>query len=146
MDSGSAHSSQFTQSLLLFVRAPVHPFICSTIYLPMHQSQTQHGTRYTPHLTRFYASIGPTLLMQFIEESLKALDVKCKSAPSREDSKGTEVLRLRIGGYDKRKVMFKGWVEVEAFSYGGQKGTFCVMQRDVVSIVVYLTRYEEARD
>jgi len=27
--------------------------------------------------------------------------------------------------------MFKGWVEVEAFSNGGQKGSFCLMQRDV---------------
>ncbi|KAF8625648.1 hypothetical protein AX15_005269 [Amanita polypyramis BW_CC] len=112
MDSTSSHHSQFTQSLLLF-------------------SQTQHGTRYTPHLTRFYTSIGPTLLMTFIQESLEALGVKCKPAPSREDPNGTVAYKLRIGGYDRRKIMFKGWVEVEAFSYRGHKGSFCVMQRDV---------------
>ncbi|KAK2467496.1 hypothetical protein APHAL10511_000351 [Amanita phalloides] len=108
----ASHNSQFTQSLLLF-------------------SQTQHGTRYTPHLTRFYASIGPTLLMSFIQESLEVLGVKWKSAPHREDPSGTVVHRLRIGGYDRRRMMFKGWVEVEAFSYRGHKGSFCVMQRDV---------------
>ncbi|KIL61219.1 hypothetical protein M378DRAFT_864078 [Amanita muscaria Koide BX008] len=112
MGSAPLHNTQFTQSLMLF-------------------SQTQNGTRYTPHLTRFYASIGPTLLMTFIQESLEALDVKCKNAPPREDGDGNSILRLRIGGYDMRKVMFKGWVEVEPFSHRGHKGSFCVMQRDV---------------
>lgn len=31
--------------------------------------------------------------------------------------------------------MFKGWVDVEAFSNKGHKGSFCVMQRDIVSLV-----------
>ncbi|KAF8632479.1 hypothetical protein AX17_004829 [Amanita inopinata Kibby_2008] len=109
--NGESHSSQFTQSLLLF-------------------SQTQSGTRYTPHLTRFYASIGPTLLLSFIQESLQSLKVQYKNAPPRQAGEN-EALRLRIGGYDKRKVAFKGWVEIEAFRHRGHSGSFCVMQRDV---------------
>lgn len=96
------------------------------------QSQTQSGNRYTPHLTRFYAALGPTLLMPLIQESLEALNVRCKVAPLREGQDGP--LRLRIGGYDRRKVMFKGWVDVEKFTYRGAHGSFCVMQRDVVCI------------
>ncbi|KAF8883805.1 kinase-like domain-containing protein [Infundibulicybe gibba] len=101
----ATHNSQFTQSLMLF-------------------SQTQSGNRYTPHLTRFYASLAPPLLTDLIHESLQELKVKCKNAST--DS----TWRLRIGGYDRRKVLFKGWVDVEPFSYRGQSGSFCVMQRD----------------
>ncbi|KAF5357572.1 hypothetical protein D9757_013018 [Collybiopsis confluens] len=54
-----SHNSQFTQSLMLF-------------------SQTQAGARYTPHLTRFYASLGPALLMPMIKETLELMGVKCK--------------------------------------------------------------------
>ncbi|TFK38828.1 CAMK/CAMKL/CHK1 protein kinase [Crucibulum laeve] len=106
----SAHQSQFTQSLMLF-------------------SQTQSGSRYTPHLTRFYANLGPSLLMSLIHESLEGLNVKCKMAPVREDAKDGP-FRLRVGGFDQRKVLFKGWVEVEKFTYRGSEGSFCVMQRD----------------
>jgi len=107
----STLQSQFTQSLLLF-------------------SQTQSGQRYTPHLTRFYSSLPPTELMRLIHDALQALGVKCKPAePSPSDS-STLLLRLRVGGFDRRKEMFKGWVEVEDFVYRGQEGSFCVMQRD----------------
>ncbi|PFH47274.1 hypothetical protein AMATHDRAFT_67963 [Amanita thiersii Skay4041] len=112
MESASSrHNSQFTQSLLLF-------------------SQTQFGRRYTPHLTRFYASIGPSLLMTFIMEGLDTLGVKYKQGTPRQEG-DSEVLRLRIGGRDRRMVTFKGWVEVEKFSYRNYQGSFCVMQRDV---------------
>ncbi|RDB27406.1 Serine/threonine-protein kinase CHK1 [Hypsizygus marmoreus] len=110
MMASASHSSQFTQSLMLF-------------------SQTQSGNRYTPHLTRFYAALGHTLLMPLIQESLEALNVRCKPAPPSQDPGAP--LRLRIGGLDKRKTMFKGWVEVEKFTYRGSVGSFCVMQRDV---------------
>jgi serine/threonine-protein kinase Chk1 len=103
------------------------------MYSNFQKSQTQSGNRYTPHLTRFYAALGPALLMPLIQESLEAINVRCKGAPIREDQ-GPQVLRLRIGGYDRRKVMFKGWVEVERFSYRGSEGSFCVMQRDVVCV------------
>ena len=116
-------------SFLIFVNLPD---------ILLSQSQTQCGTRYTPHLTRFYASMGPTLLMQFIQESLEALNVKCKVGSPREDPDGTVTYRLRIGGYDRRKLMFKGWVDVEAFSYRQHKGSFCVMQRDIVSVISFL--------
>ncbi|KAF9482952.1 CAMK CAMKL CHK1 protein kinase [Pholiota conissans] len=112
MQSAPNHQSQFTQTLMLF-------------------SQTQSGARYTPHLTRFYASLGPALLMGLIHEALEALSVKCKIAPAvKEGPGGSQRHRLRIGGWDKRRQMFKGWVEVERFTYRGAEGSFCVMRRD----------------
>lgn len=70
--------------------------------------------------------------MRLIHDALQALGVKCKPAePSPSDS-STLLLRLRVGGFDRRKEMFKGWVEVEDFVYRGQEGSFCVMQRDQV--------------
>ncbi|KAF7974169.1 hypothetical protein HWV62_13295 [Athelia sp. TMB] len=97
------HQSQFTQSLLLF-----------------------SGRRYTPHLTRFYASIPPSALMPLAKATLEELGVKCKLGEAIEGG----ALRLRVGGYDQRKVMFKGWVEIERFAYRGTEGSFCIMQRD----------------
>ncbi|KAH0589905.1 hypothetical protein H2248_000097 [Termitomyces sp. 'cryptogamus'] len=148
----SAQLSQFTQSLMLF-------------------SQTQSGTRYTPHLTRFYASMGPALLFGVLRESLEALGVKCKDAsgagaevdagPRHEreggggnadprgdgdgegsggagtgekDPKTETKMRMRIGGFDARRVVYKGWVEVERFVYGnGGTGSYVVMSRDLGS-------------
>ena len=37
---------------------------------------------------------------------------------------------LRVGGFDNRRQLFKGWVDVEHFSYRGAEGSFCVMRRD----------------
>lgn len=107
----ATHQSQFTQSLLLF-------------------SQTQSGRRYTPNLTRFYTSLGPGIMMQLIKESLTALGVKHKDGPTGEDERG-EILRLRVGGYDKRNIAFKGWVELENFRYAETDGSFCLMTRDL---------------
>ncbi|KDR70014.1 hypothetical protein GALMADRAFT_76739 [Galerina marginata CBS 339.88] len=118
----ATHQSQFTQSLMLF-------------------SQTQSGSRYTPHLTRFYASLGPSLLIMLIQEYLESPDTRCKTklAPKPVvNERGVEVWKLRIGGWDLRKQMFKGWVEVERFVYrptghmGDEEieGSFCVMRRD----------------
>ncbi|OJA13780.1 hypothetical protein AZE42_07455 [Rhizopogon vesiculosus] len=106
----AAHESQFTQTLLLF-------------------SQTQSGRRYTPHLTRFYTSLGPGIMMQLIKESLDALGVKHKDGPTGEDERG-EIYRLRIGGHDKRRITFKGWIELENFRYAETDGSFCLMTRD----------------
>ena len=42
-------------------------------------------------------------------------------------------LRLRVGGYDRRKERFKGWVELESFAkphLGIEEGSFVVMKRD----------------
>ncbi|KAH7906290.1 kinase-like domain-containing protein [Hygrophoropsis aurantiaca] len=103
-----SYQSQFTQSLLLF-------------------SQTQSGRRYTSALTRFYTSLGPSLMFEIIKESLTELEVKYKVAPS---SSTTDTWRLRVGGYDNRKMVYKGWIELERFNYGETNGSFCVMQRD----------------
>jgi len=73
-------------------------------------------------------------MMQLIKESLDALGVKHKDGPTGEDERG-EILRLRIGGHDKRRITFKGWVELENFRYGETDGSFCLMTRDVVGLV-----------
>jgi len=110
--ASATHNSQFTQSLLLF-------------------SQTQSGTRYTPSLTRFYCNLGPTLITPIIHEALESLNVKCKLAPPPGANSGDrQQLRMRIGGLDRRKVVFKGWVIVESFTYGDRAGSFCAMNRD----------------
>ncbi len=73
--------------------------------------------------------------MTLIIESLESMDVKCKQPPKNEqqpDGENNDALRLRIGGYDQRKIVYKGWVILEKFSYRGSNGSFCVMQRDVV--------------
>lgn len=119
----ATHQSQFTQSLLLF-------------------SQTQSGRRYTPSLTRFYTSLGPGIMMQLIKESLTALDVKHRDGPTGEDERG-EILRLRIGGYDKRKIAFKGWVELENFRYAETDGSFCLMTRDVGNPISWRQLWKE---
>ncbi|KAJ3550876.1 hypothetical protein NM688_g4979 [Phlebia brevispora] len=103
----AANQTQFTQSLLLF-------------------SQTQCGRRYTPSLTRFYAKLGPGILMPLICEALDTLGVKHRMAEKTSE----DVLRIRVGGLDKRKLVFKGWIELEDFEYDGVAGSFCVMQRD----------------
>ncbi|KAJ7725700.1 kinase-like domain-containing protein [Mycena metata] len=102
----AAHNTQFTQTLMLF-------------------SQTQSGTRYTPHLTRFYASLPPDQLMPLVQGGLSSLGVTCREAPP-----SSSALRLRIGGQDARKETFRGWVEVESFEYHGSHGSFCIMQKD----------------
>jgi hypothetical protein len=71
-------------------------------------------------------------MLTLIQETLEAHGVKCKRPADAGNSGDAAPLRLRIGGYDKRKVMFKGWIELEPFSYQGMAGSFCVMQRDVV--------------
>ncbi|KAI9454195.1 CAMK/CAMKL/CHK1 protein kinase [Russula earlei] len=103
----ATRGSQFTQSLMLF-------------------SQTQGGTRYTPHLTRFWASVAPPELLDIIESALGVLAV----GAARVDELNGE-LRCRIGGLDHRRVPFRGWVIIEPFDTAdGSVRSFCVMQRD----------------
>jgi len=77
-------------------------------------------------------------MMKLIHESLLSFNVKCRA--SDPISRGTDrlgvQLRLRIGGVDRRKVKFKGWVTVENFVYGDVEGSFIVMQRDEVIISI----------
>ena len=74
--------------------------------------------------------------MKLIYESLLSFNVKCRASDpvSRGTDKSDVQLRLRIGGMDRRKVKFKGWVTVENFVYGDVEGSFVVMQRDEVII------------
>lgn len=74
--------------------------------------------------------------MKLIHESLLSFNVKCRA--SDPATRGAETsatqLRLRIGGMDRRKVRFKGWVIVENFAYGDVQGSFVIMQRDEVIV------------
>ena len=73
-------------------------------------------------------------MMKLIRESLLSFNVKCRESDPITRSAGASdtQLRLRIGGMDRRKVRFKGWVTVENFVYDGAQGSFVVMQRDEV--------------
>ena len=77
--------------------------------------------------------------MQLIQEALTDLGVKHKppvvaqsQASGDQGSHEPVLLKMRIGGFDKRKLMFKGMIELEDFEYAGHSGTFCVMHRDQV--------------
>lgn len=91
-----------------------------------------------PQLTRFYTQVGPYDLLPLIQEALTDLGVKWKEAVEVElgtttrDGAEETMLRMRIGGHDQRRLLFKGWVELEDFSYAGKEGGFCVMLRDQV--------------
>jgi len=76
--------------------------------------------------------------MKLIYKSLLGFNVKCRASDpiSRGTDKSDVQLRLRIGGVDRRKVRFKGWVTVEYFVYGDVEGSFVVMQRDEVIISI----------
>lgn len=121
--------SQFTQTLLLFVS----PHTLASCLFPVSshptQSQTQSGRRYIPQLTRFYTAIGPGTLIDLIKESLDALGVHYKDAPVVAGSRA--VHRLRVGGHDRRRIVFKGWIELEVFTRMQVSGAFCLMLRDV---------------
>jgi len=68
-----------------------------------------------------------------IFETLLVLNVQCKATPNSNDGPTTEY-RLRIGGHDKRQMIFKGWVVIEKFVYKDHaEGSFVVMKRDEVS-------------
>jgi len=68
-----------------------------------------------------------------IFETLLVLNVQCKATSNSNDGSTTEY-RLRIGGHDKRQMIFKGWVVIEKFIYKDHaEGSFVVMKRDEVS-------------
>ena len=119
--------SQFTQTLMLF-------------------SQVQGGARYrySPHLTRFFASLLPHALLALVQEALTQMGVK--QNPPKEltvqgggdgdndnDDDEVPMLRMRIGTKDRRKIQMKGYVEIEEMRLVGYTGSFVVFARDAVS-------------
>ena len=70
-------------------------------------------------------------LMRLILDAVTQLGIKSKQGAP--DEANPERLRVRVGGYDRRREMFKGWIEVEPFVYQSSEGSFCVMSRDQVS-------------
>ena len=57
-----------------------------------------------------------------------------------EGEKGIVRHRVRIGGFDKRKLMYRGTIELEEFysEEVGVRGTFCVMNREKVRILFFM--------
>lgn len=68
-------------------------------------------------------------MLPLIRDALTAQKVK-----QREPVFERNMWRIRIGGFDARRVMFKGWVELEPFKWRDVDGSFCVMQRDQVRV------------
>lgn len=60
-----------------------------------------------------------------------------------EDWRKQEKARMRIGGYDNRKQVFKGWVDVEYFRKRGFEGSFVVFQRDEGNPISWRTMWKE---
>lgn len=69
--------------------------------------------------------------MTLIQTALGEFKVEWKLPPGEEN--GTP-LQMRIGGFDERAQVFKGWVKAEAFSKVGYHGTFVIMTRDLVGV------------
>ncbi|KAH7884128.1 hypothetical protein F5I97DRAFT_2075396 [Phlebopus sp. FC_14] len=57
------------------------------------------------------------------------LGVKYEVAPEGEGHEGA--LHLRVGGHDKRRIVFKGWIKLENYTRSSITGALCTMQRDV---------------
>jgi hypothetical protein len=75
-------------------------------------------------------------MMALLQESLEALDVKCKLEPLPEatTARTNGVMKLLIGGFDRREQKFKGWVGVENSTCSGVTGSLCVAGRDEVGL------------
>lgn len=72
--------------------------------------------------------------MGYILIALQTFGVKyqVREVEGVEGTKGFK--KAKIGGYDKRKERFTGYVEIENFSWSGGEchGSFCVMRREKV--------------
>ncbi|CUA73994.1 serine/threonine-protein kinase Chk1 [Rhizoctonia solani] len=107
------NATQFTRSLLLF-------------------SQTQGGTRYTPALTRFYASLPPDEFLPILVTALQGDGVKCAKGDEDSDDAHPGRVSFRIGGLDKRREQFRGTIELEPFRLADREvdGSFVIMSRE----------------
>ncbi|KAI0710567.1 CAMK/CAMKL/CHK1 protein kinase [Earliella scabrosa] len=109
------NKTQFTQTLMLF-------------------SQVQGGQRYrySKHLTRFFASLHPHMMLNLIQDALTDMDVKQNPAKEiiPDDPEEEPMLRMRIGTKDRRKIHMKGYVEIEELKLEGYQGSFIVFARD----------------
>ncbi|KAF8996445.1 hypothetical protein BDQ17DRAFT_1429729 [Cyathus striatus] len=76
-----------------------------------------------------------------IKETLEFMGVSTKG-PEEDGQK----IRLRIGGWDAKRVQFKGCVLVERFSYRVVEGAFCVFARDAVGFLSFFLSFFEMLD
>ena len=79
--------------------------------------------KYSPHLTRFFASLPPKILAPLLIEALSALGVKYKVKPP---------ATVLVGGFDVRKEKFKGRVMLEGFEWKGVECSIVEMAREEV--------------
>lgn len=79
--------------------------------------------KYSPHLTRFFASLPPKNLAPLLIEALSGLGVKYKVKPP---------ATILVGGYDMRKEKFKGRVMLERFKWKGVECSIVEMAREEV--------------
>jgi len=79
--------------------------------------------KYSPHLTRFFASLPPNKLAPLLIEALNALNVKHKVKPPAV---------VLVGGYDVRKEKFKGRIMLEGFEWKGMECSIAEMAREEV--------------
>lgn len=65
---------------------------------------------------------------------LETFGVKCQVRDTEDGEGAKEFIKTKIGGYDKRKERFTGYVEIENFSWSGGEchGSICVMRREKV--------------
>ena len=134
------NKTQFTQTLMLFVSPRFSPtrFFCPDVLTCAQQSQVQGGQRYrySKHLTRFFASLHPHMMLNLIQDALTDMDVKQNPAKEiiPDDPEEEPMLRMRIGTKDRRKIHMKGYVEIEELKLEGYQGSFIVFARDAVSV------------
>jgi serine/threonine-protein kinase Chk1 len=78
--------------------------------------------------------------MEHMLQALQELNVKFQP---RDSGENPEVRKMKIGGYDKRRERFTGYVEIEHFSWNGGEshGSFCVMRREKVRGMNVLTDF-----
>jgi serine/threonine-protein kinase Chk1 len=69
-----------------------------------------------------------------IHETLAGFGVQCKVASGPNEGLSAEPYKLRVGGHDKRRMAFKGWVSAEHFVRRDRhlEGSFIVLKRDEV--------------
>ena len=59
--------------------------------------------------------------------------IQCTRPKMIESGQDKGMWKMKVGGYDRRKLIFKGTIEVEPFERTGVEGSFVVMARTQVS-------------
>ncbi|KIM33560.1 hypothetical protein M408DRAFT_157007 [Serendipita vermifera MAFF 305830] len=98
----TAPGTAFTQSLQFFTQLP-------------------NGLRHSPHLTRFFVSLSAAQLFPILLQTLQAIGARTKEKPP---------TTIVCGGYDARKMRFKGRISIEEFTWRDRNCCFVEMARE----------------